>query len=709
MKYFTVIISAVCLLLSHSHSSIIYVPSEEPTIQAGIDAAVDGDTVLVAAGTYTGSGNRDIDFSGKLITVMSEHGADETIIDCEGNISDLHRGFIFQSSEDNRSILNGFTIQKGYENRGGAIYCNAASPAITGCHISDNTASTGGGGVYCVSSSPVFRSCIIAGNRANTEYGGGIYFHSKSSPALYECSVSGNTACWGGGIFCWDAIPTIENCVISDNSTNHAGGGGIYLKNSSPDIINTIITGNDAFSNGGAIVCNTYSDARITNCTISRNTAQENAGALFCYSQSSPVVTNSILWGDSPEEIYVQSGHPSISYSDVQGGWSGTGNIDTDPLFVDPLNDDFHLQNFSPVIDRGTDNGTPELDFEGDQRLDHPEMPNNPSIWDMGADEFNNNSPPEDFSLLEPVDGDYVEITPVFFDWEDTVDPDTGDVIYKHIYDSDPDFPDPTVSDTLFESEYTLDRELDNFSTYYWKVAAYDDEGGITASRETFSFFTYFPEAILDVSPDLFDFTLFINETATDYLYISNPGNIDLEYVIEWNHGWLDAFPFEGIVHPDMEEIIEISCFAAGLKAGTYHDTLTIETNAKEQPVCEIPVTLTVESPILTILECDYPTAPRGGYLQFTAGLANTTQNYITVDAWLDLYIIGSKPYKGNPLAGPATFVIGPFYEGYQRRKLYVPYYAPLGGPYTLFLRCGQYPEVWYESFIEFSIVPRMR
>ena len=84
------------------------------TIQEGIDAAVGGDEVVVADGTYTGDGNRDIDFLGKAITVRSENGAEDCIIDCEGSSTEEHRGFYFHSGEDANSVLEGFTITNGY-------------------------------------------------------------------------------------------------------------------------------------------------------------------------------------------------------------------------------------------------------------------------------------------------------------------------------------------------------------------------------------------------------------------------------------------------------------------------------------------------------------------------------------------------------------------------------------------------------------------
>jgi len=108
------------------------------TIQAAINDANDGDEVIVNPGTYTGDGDRDIDFKGKAITVRSVEPNDPaivaaTIIDCNANSSDKHRGFYFHSGEDANSILNGLTIKNGYNNDGGGIYCKNASPIIRNC------------------------------------------------------------------------------------------------------------------------------------------------------------------------------------------------------------------------------------------------------------------------------------------------------------------------------------------------------------------------------------------------------------------------------------------------------------------------------------------------------------------------------------------------------------------------------------------------
>jgi len=118
-----------------SGATTIRVPTDQPTIQAGIDAAVNGDTVLVADGTYKGEGNKNIDFKGKAITVQSENGAGNCIIDCEGS----GRGFYFHQSEGYTSVISGFSVTNGHvfgTEAGGGIYCYRSAPKINDCIIS---------------------------------------------------------------------------------------------------------------------------------------------------------------------------------------------------------------------------------------------------------------------------------------------------------------------------------------------------------------------------------------------------------------------------------------------------------------------------------------------------------------------------------------------------------------------------------------------
>lgn len=196
----------------------ILVPGEYPTIQAGIDAAVHGDTVLIADGTYTGDGNRDIDFQGKAITVMSENGPEKTVIDCEGSEEDPHRGFYFFNDEGLDSRLTGFTIKNGFTDiygHGGGIRCEYSSPTITNCIITKNTAYYSSGGISLSHSQAVIANCIISSNIANS--GGGAIQCYYSDAEISHCTISFNEADLekgGGGIYCYISEPVITNCIV---------------------------------------------------------------------------------------------------------------------------------------------------------------------------------------------------------------------------------------------------------------------------------------------------------------------------------------------------------------------------------------------------------------------------------------------------------------------------------------------------------------
>jgi len=324
-------------------------PSGYPytSIQAAINDALPGDTVLVHDGTYV----ENITFSGKAITVKSVNGAARTIINPNGS----GRGVTFNHNEGSGSVLDGFTITNGY-----------VLPGV-------------GGGIQCWYASPTITNCIIIGNYASYN-GGGISCYGEASPTITNCTISGNTSGdgWGGGISCgYSSHPTITNCTISGN---HGW-------------------------RGAAISCDTSCSPTITNCTISGNVGNVTGG-IYIYASSSPSVKNTILWGNAPNEIYfVDPGVSSITltYSNVdQDGYAGSnGNIRQNPLFVDPANGNFRLQPTSPCIDAATSDGAPLTDMVGNSRYDAPSVPNTGGgtypYYDMGALELTVSKPIIDF------------------------------------------------------------------------------------------------------------------------------------------------------------------------------------------------------------------------------------------------------------------------------------------------------------------------
>ncbi|MCK4627894.1 MAG: hypothetical protein KAT56_02760, partial [Sedimentisphaerales bacterium] len=258
-------------------------------IQPGLDAAGDGDVVILAQGTYSGSDNHDLDFKGKAITLRSTDPCDPdvvaaTIIDPCGTASEPHRGFYFHTQEGSDSIVNGITITNGYawgggfycyysspsilncvisnnntDSSGGGILCDNGSPIIGNCDIRNNSADSSGGGIYCNNSSPILNDCVISSNTANN--GGGLYCSTNSSPEFVGCTISGNFALGsapslpykGGGVCAEsDCEPIFVSCMINGNYASNFGGG-IYLDDSTLEIVNSVLTGNICGKYGGAI------------------------------------------------------------------------------------------------------------------------------------------------------------------------------------------------------------------------------------------------------------------------------------------------------------------------------------------------------------------------------------------------------------------------------------------------------------------------
>ncbi len=363
-------------------AATIRVPQDQPTIQAGINAASNGDIVLVAAGTYTGTGNKNLDFGGKSIALGGENGAPVTIIDCQGS----GRGLLFDSGETAQASVNGFTIRNGVapgtfpNNSGGGIYCNGGSPTIAGCVIENNSAGWGGGGIHCNNASPVILDNIIQNNTAG--YAGGIGVVAGNPQIIGNTIVSNQGARFdGGGVYLRNSTSAeLDGNTIAGNFCNW-NGGGVFLIGSSPLITNNVILDNQAGDDGGGIYCQNFSSPRIVNNTIAGNGAT-TGGAIAARLACFPTVANSILWDNSPNEITTQAfSAVAATFCDIQGGFAGQGNINADPLFVTA--GDYHLDNISPCIGAGSVVADmPGVDIDGDARPNPPGS--NP---DIGADE----------------------------------------------------------------------------------------------------------------------------------------------------------------------------------------------------------------------------------------------------------------------------------------------------------------------------------
>ncbi|MGD9116922.1 MAG: right-handed parallel beta-helix repeat-containing protein [Dehalococcoidia bacterium] len=401
------------------------------TIGYALTQATSGDTINVAAGTY----NENI----TLVNGVSIYGAGagNSIIDGGGS-----GPVVFSNGISTTTTFDGFTVTNGsasngggmrndnasaltvshctfYDNNatdsgGGMLNYNCTSLSVTDCNFTDNTSDIFGAGMDNIdcTSAPTLTNCTFTGNSAN--YGGGMY-NDIASPALTDCEFTGNSANFGGGMYndngsdstltgcTFDgntannnvgagmyndaSSPTVTDCLFVNN-TNALYGGGMSNSASSPIVTNCIFDSNAAGVFGGGIN-NGASSPTITNCTFYGNTASAGFGMANA-SSSSPTVTNCILWDDASDEIFDNDSTPTITYCNVQGGYTGTGNINSAPSFADAPNGDFHLEDGSAGIDVGSNAAVPggvTTDFYGDPRIVDGGGDPTP-IVDMGAAEY---------------------------------------------------------------------------------------------------------------------------------------------------------------------------------------------------------------------------------------------------------------------------------------------------------------------------------
>ncbi|MHC4545970.1 MAG: choice-of-anchor Q domain-containing protein [Planctomycetota bacterium] len=326
------LVCVLLLLLAGPVGAVTYYVNPGDSIQSAIDTASDYDEIKVAPGTYTEA----INFNGKAVRLYSSGGPEATTIDGTGNYHVVQ----CVNGEDANTILDGFTITGGNANgtdvfnQGGGMYNRDSSPTVTNCTFTGNSAGYGGG-MLNDSSSPAVTDCTFIDNTA-TDFGGGIENYNGGSPTVTNCLFSGNTAVDGGGMINNGCSPTVTNCTFSGNTASTAGGG------------------------------------------------------MYNYTNSSPTVTNCILWGNTPDEIFNSGGSATVTYSDVEGGWGGTGNIDADPCFVDADGSDLRLSSSaSPCVDTGTNTapGLPATDLAGNLRVVDGDGDGTTTV-DMGAYEL---------------------------------------------------------------------------------------------------------------------------------------------------------------------------------------------------------------------------------------------------------------------------------------------------------------------------------
>lgn len=243
-----------------------------PTIQAAVDAAENGDTIELEDGTFTGAGNRAIDFSGKAITVRSVSGDPQfCVIDCQA----LGRGFVFDSGETAAAVLSGVTIRNGHDDEAGAILCDNADPTFINCVFRDNSAEDFAGAMFLWSADPTITDCVFSGN-VSLHYGGAVHC-LHSSPQFTDCTFSGNVAGYEAGVMrCIHSSPAFVGCTFVQNASGEEGSA-FHLTASSPTLDGCII----AFGAGGeAVHCYYGSHPVLSCCDIFANEGGDWTGCI---------------------------------------------------------------------------------------------------------------------------------------------------------------------------------------------------------------------------------------------------------------------------------------------------------------------------------------------------------------------------------------------------------------------------------------------
>jgi len=314
--------------------------SGSPYLIEGEITIPSGDSLVIEPGVdVIFQGHYKFIVNGWLEAIGTEQ---DSILFTPANTSEGWHGIRFIDAPDSSHLLfcliqYGHTIWISFPDAcGGGIYCENSNPVIAHCTIKENESGAYGGGIYCIASHPTICENTISQNRAASSLcgGGGIYLDENSCPLIIGNTISNNISAGyyadGAGLYCHNANPTlIANLILRNSvsgSTVHSGGG-IYCENSNPYIVNCTIVGNSAWNYGGGI---------------------------YCAQQSNPTLLNCILWGNTPQQIYLYQGSGiQATYSDIQGGWTGVGNITEYPIFVDITWSDYRLQWGSPCIDAG--------------------------------------------------------------------------------------------------------------------------------------------------------------------------------------------------------------------------------------------------------------------------------------------------------------------------------------------------------------------
>ena len=336
-----VVLTAVSL-----HGAIIHVPADQATIQGGIGIAVNGDTVLVAAGTY----GEAINLSGKQIVLRSEQGWAATVI--QGVIPGTPTVTI-SSGEDTTTVIDGFTIKGASSGLG--VYCGSSSPVIQNCEVTECTTDWNGAGIWFENSAMKIRNCRIHHNSGGNS-GGGV-----------------------GGVGA-DGVEIDHNYIYA-NSAPHGPGIGLIAP-----VTSAVVRYNVIYDNIGGdwVAAGIYVNG--VGCQVINNTVCNNTSGIEIIQSGGNVVQNNIVTENGYRGIYCPGG--TIDYNEVWANGTennaGVNGINVNPQFLDVANRDYRLLSSSPCIDAGNPN--PIYNDPDGSRNDMGALPNVAHRGDTNGD-----------------------------------------------------------------------------------------------------------------------------------------------------------------------------------------------------------------------------------------------------------------------------------------------------------------------------------
>jgi predicted outer membrane repeat protein len=378
---YLIIVAALSLCPAPSPAAIVHVPGQQPSIQAGLNAAAHGDTVLVSCGTY-------YEHNIQMRSGITLQGATGLATCATINAQHLGRVMVCEAT-DSTTTIEGFTLRGGRLpgcSSGGGVYCSNASPRFRHCVFLDNEECQGGC-LYCRDSSPSFSDCVFQDNRG--DYHGGAVECMSSSPSFVRCQFIANTAAdRGGAVSCNQSSPLFIDCSFESNSAS-TGGALCCAVVSTPIATRCVFTGNSAFHLGGAVECHAQCTARFEECVFRQNSVTRDGGALagvaswieieactlyqnaagydgagaYLEDGGVAVLSHTIIAGSTGgQAVFCDDAGCAATasccdlFGNAGGDWVSclagqqgvNGNIDADPLFCEPTAGDLTLHADSP-------------------------------------------------------------------------------------------------------------------------------------------------------------------------------------------------------------------------------------------------------------------------------------------------------------------------------------------------------------------------